>query len=129
MTTEDEATALSPRAESTWLITATVVKERPYGPGGEETRIGTKHFRGGAKVYVIGAHWGMCESVTVIGHHRSSGRYAKLDMRRFHLEHFRMTVCYSPKVIAMVAAEYLDQLPTMEKWEQDLAVIDSWPAD
>ena len=46
-----------------------------------ERRRGTKHFRGGAKVHVIDAHWGTCEVVTVIGHHRASGRYAKLDMR------------------------------------------------
>lgn len=115
--------------ESTWLITANVVENRPYGPDGKETRKGTKHFRGGAKVYIIGAHWGMCETVTVIGHHRASGRFVKLDMRKRHLDNFRMTVCYSPKVIEMVANEYFWNLPTRESWERDMAVIKSWPDD
>lgn len=40
------------------------------GPGGEEEHPGTRHLRGGAKVYVIDAFWGQCEAVTVIGQHR-----------------------------------------------------------
>jgi hypothetical protein len=34
-----------------------------------------KHFRGGAKVYVIDAFWGMYDSVTVIGQHRKSRKW------------------------------------------------------
>ena len=113
---------------STWLITANVVVERPYGPGGKETRHGTKHFRGGAKVYIIGGYGGMGETLTVIGHHRSSGRYVKLDMLGRHLENFRMTICYSPKVIEIVADEYWgsDTLPTKEFWENILPAFESY---
>ena len=42
---------------------------------GGEAKQGTKHFRAGAKVYVIDAFWGTCDSVTVIGQHRSSRRF------------------------------------------------------
>jgi hypothetical protein len=35
-----------------WRPVANIVQERPYGPGGAETRRGTKHFQPGAKVYV-----------------------------------------------------------------------------
>nr|GFD56498.1 hypothetical protein [Tanacetum cinerariifolium] len=39
--------------ESYWTAVANIVRERPYGPGGAEIRLGTKHFAPGAKVYII----------------------------------------------------------------------------
>jgi len=93
--------------EPIWLITANVLKVRKCGEGGTEARHGTKHFRGGAKVYVVGAHWGMCESVIVIGHHRASGRFVQMTIKKRYLENLRLTLCYSPKVIDMVATECL----------------------
>jgi len=45
-----------------------VVEERPYGPGGIETRRGVKIFPPGAKVHVVGGFGGMgYETVTVVG--------------------------------------------------------------
>ena len=124
----NEEIATENQNEPIWLITANVVKERDYGPGGSEQRNGTKHFRGGSKVYIIGAHWGMSESVTVIGHHRASGRYAQMDIRRKHLENLRMTLCYSPKVIQLVTEACFTKcnIPSKEEWEQQLSVIESW---
>ena len=40
-----DETAIQNQVEPIWLITANVVKERDYGPGGTEKRGGTKHFR------------------------------------------------------------------------------------
>lgn len=41
--------------EPLWLIAANVVRWRRYGVGGQELRPGTKSYRAGAKVYVIGS--------------------------------------------------------------------------
>lgn len=115
--------------EPLWLITANVVEIRNYGEGGVEKRKGTKHFRGNAKVYVIGAHWGMCESVIVIGHHRASGRYVQMTILKRYLSKLRMTICYSPKVIELIATECFarENVPDKTEWERQLAVIESWP--
>lgn len=124
--TDENAT--QDQVEPIWLITANVVKERNYGPGGAEKRNGTKHFRGGAKVYIVDAHWGRCEAVTVIGHHRASGRYVRMDMQKRHLEKIRLSLCYSPAVITMVTEGCFTRsnIPNKEEWERQLAIIESW---
>jgi hypothetical protein len=86
--------------------TANVLKEIRWGEGGAEIKKGTKHFRGGAKVYIIDYYPGMCEGVVVVGHHRASGRYIELSMRAKHLENFRMTTVYSPKVLKVIRDRY-----------------------
>lgn len=116
--------------KSLLVVRAMVVFERPFGEWGIERRNGTKHFRPGAKVYVIDAYWGMCDAVTVIGHHRASGRYAKLDMSVQHLDAFQLDRTYSQKVIALVdqhfsgARKYTDDyayelLNAVPKWKID----------
>ncbi|MBO0358699.1 hypothetical protein J0X19_12140 [Hymenobacter sp. BT186] len=91
---------------SYWTAVANVVAERPYGPGGLETRSGTKHFQPGAKVYIIDWFPGMCDAVTVIGHHRKSHQLMKLVMRVNTLEQFRPKVCYSPAVHSLIAEHF-----------------------
>ncbi len=115
--------------EPVWLITANVVRIRPFGEGGTETTIGTKHFRGKAKVYIIDAYWGMCENVTVIGHHRATGSYVKMDLPLRYLESLRISLCYSPKVIELTAEHWarLQGIPTKVHWEEKIAVLQSWP--
>ena len=125
----NDASSSEPAVEPIWLIAANVVEERNFGEGGLETRQGTKHFRAGAKVFIVGAHWGMCESLIVIGHHRASGRYVQMTLPKRHLVNLRMKLCYSPKVIEMVATECFthDSIPDKTEWERQLAVIESWP--
>ena len=120
----------TPDAEPVWLITANVVEERPFGEGGAETKRGTKHFRANAKVYLIDAYWGMCEKVTVIGHHRASGRIVKMDLPVKHLNNLRMTLCYSPKIIELTNEHWarIQRIPDKFEWEEKLKVIQSWPA-
>ena len=113
--------------ESILVVRASVVQERPYGEGGLETRKGTKHFRPGAKVYVIDAHWGTCDAVTIIGHHRSSGRYAKLDMSVKHLENFRLDRTYSPKVISLVKQHFSGYRKYTDEYANELfEVLPKW---
>jgi hypothetical protein len=80
-----------------WCATASVKGENMFGAEHLKKK-GTKHFRGGAKVYIVDAYWGMCDSVTVIGHHRANGRYIKIDIHVKRLENFRLELVYSPRV-------------------------------
>jgi hypothetical protein len=83
-----------------WCVAANVVTERPYGQDGEERRPGTKHFKPGAKVYVIDAYWGMGgERVVAVGHHRGSKRYVTITMAAKHLTNWRVELTYSPHII------------------------------
>ncbi len=86
-----------------WCIAANVVMERPFGPGGEETRSGTKHFAPGAKVCIVDFFWGMGgEDVTVVGHHRKSHRFITIVMRSKLLVNWRAELIYSPRIIKEV---------------------------
>lgn len=61
--------------EGIWCVLANVKRERPFGPGGAETKFGTPQFRGGTKVYIAGCYAGMCNNVVAIGLHRKSRRF------------------------------------------------------
>ena len=101
------------------FVRANVVENRLYGEE-HEPRRGTKHFKGNAKVFVIDGYWGTCDSVTVVGHHRASGRYVKLDMSVRHLNNFRMEVVYSPTVLGLASEHFQDREPYSEEYGQEL---------
>lgn len=92
--------------ESYWTAVANVVPQRPYGPGGQEIRPGTKHFAPGAKVYIIDWFAGTCTRVVAVGLHRQSKRMIRVVMAVDHLESFRAQVCYAPVVIAHINAHF-----------------------
>ncbi len=92
--------------EPLWCVVANVVGERPYGPGGAELRSGTKHFRPGAKLYIIDAYAGMCDKVIAIGHHRGSNRYCTMVVSVRHLKNFRVKLAYSPEVIQLAKQHF-----------------------
>jgi hypothetical protein len=94
-----------------WTVTANIVHHRGYGPGGLETKSGTKHFKGGAKVYIIDWYAGMCEDVIVVGQHRKSRDFIKVVTRVEFVENLRVKLCYNPKVIAK-ANEHFNTGPT-----------------
>jgi hypothetical protein len=114
--------------EPLWCAAANVKKEILFGQE-HIVRKGTRHFRGGAKVYIVDAHWGMCNSVTVIGHHRATGRYIKIDIHVKRLEKFRLELVYSPKVIALIdnhfGPGYLEYY-TREYAEKIVASLPLW---
>ena len=87
--------------EPFWCAIANVKKENVFGEEHIKRR-GTKHFRGGAKVYIADAYWGMCNCVTVVGHHRASGRYIQIDIHVKRLENFRLELVYSPTIAALI---------------------------
>jgi hypothetical protein len=44
----------------------------------------------------------MCDNATVVGHHRSNGRFVRITMPVRHLENFRLELVYSPKVLELI---------------------------
>lgn len=88
--------------ESCWTAVANIVRERPYGPGGAEIRLGTKHFAPGAKVYIIGWFPGTCERITVVGLHRKAKQLIAIVIDVKLVENLRAKVCYVPAVIAKI---------------------------
>ena len=88
-----------------WCVIANVVQERSFGPQGADTRSGTRAFRAGAKVHIVGAHHGTCETVVAIGRYRGSNRYSKVVTNVRHLENFRHGLAYSPAVRRLAQEE------------------------
>src|SRR5262245_52618161 len=92
-----------PGSGPAWCTVANVVIERGHGPGGLERRSGTKHFKPGAKVYVFFFYWGVGgERVTVLGHHRKSGRLIQIVMPAKHLANWRAELVYSPTISKVI---------------------------
>ncbi|MGW4625830.1 hypothetical protein [Streptomyces rubiginosohelvolus] len=94
--------------EPLWLVAANVVRWRRYGDGGQELRPGTKAYRGGAKVYVMGTYGGMAhEEVSTIGRGRGSARWITIDTGSRHLHSFRAELVYSPAVLRRAEARWV----------------------
>src|SRR5262245_38267236 len=86
-----------------WGVVTNVVLERPYGPGGQERRKGTKHFAPGAKVHVfqrIG--WSDARRVRVYGRHRVSKRMIELTTSAELLANWRAELVYSPRLVRKI---------------------------
>ena len=115
-----------------WAAVANVKEVCHKGPSGAEERNGTKHFRGGAKVYVIDAFWGMCDAVTVIGQHRKSRKWMCLHMPAQHLENLRLKLVYSPAVLALMREHYTasgrSEPPGRYYAEEICAIVPRWDA-
>lgn len=103
-----QGTGESEHSEPTpaWCIAANVVLEREFGED-KEIRRGTRHFKPGAKVFIVDFYWGMgAEQLVVIGRHRASGRFIELSMASKHLANLRAELVYSPTVIKAVMAHH-----------------------
>jgi hypothetical protein len=82
-----------------WAVVANIVHAHRFGEGGKETRIGTRKFHGGAKVYLAGGYWGMGgERVIVVGHFRGK-QLITCSIKSIYLENFRVKLAYHPEVI------------------------------
>ncbi|MEU9462148.1 hypothetical protein ACFVZJ_07900 [Streptomyces sp. NPDC058322] len=91
---------MSGTPEPVWLVAANVVLWRRYGDLGQELRPGTKAYRGGAKVYVVGTYPGMGhQQLTTVGHGRHTGHWITIDTGVRHLHTFRARLVYTPAVL------------------------------
>jgi hypothetical protein len=90
-----------------WCPVANMKAERPYGPGGEETKRGGSHFAPGAKLYCDQGRWGdRYDKIAVVGHHRGSHRYATMIVSSAWLTNWRVELAYSPHVIRELWPEW-----------------------
>lgn len=83
-----------------WCVATNAVLEHAYGPGGAETRRGTKHFAPGAKLYLV--NFLGRDRVTVVGRHRKSNRYITTALRAAHLANWRAELVYAPAVLRQI---------------------------
>lgn len=90
-----------------WCPVANMKAERPYGPGGKETKRGSRHFAPGAKVYCDYYQWGDgYDQIQVVGHHRGSHRYVTMVVSSSWLTNWRLELAYSPHVIRELWPEW-----------------------
>jgi hypothetical protein len=104
-------------SDGIWCVVANIVRERPFGPSGTETKFGTRQFRGGSKVYIAGAYVGMCDSVIAIGLHRHSRKFISCVVDVRLVENFRAKVAYHPKVQELIQNDSRCWIRTKEKAE------------
>jgi hypothetical protein len=88
--------------EGVWCIIANIKREHPFGPGGAETKVGTRQFRGGAKVCISGCYPGTCDAVVAIGLHRKSKKFITCIVDVMHVENFRVKLVYHPRVLELI---------------------------
>jgi hypothetical protein len=94
-----------------WCPVANMTSERPYGPGGQITKRGSKHFAPGAKLYFrhVMGYLGDPQ-LEVVGRHRGSHRFVTMIVSLSWLENWRVDLVYSPKV-AKELRPYWDGTP------------------
>ncbi|MFC9945086.1 hypothetical protein [Streptomyces pratensis] len=113
-----------PSAEQAWLVAANVVRWRRYGEGGQELRPGTKSYRGGSKVHVIGTYPGAAhEQLTTIGRGRHTGTYITIDMATHNLHNFRAVPVHSPTVLRLCEESGAGGCRTGRQEAEALAVL------
>ncbi|MEM1056166.1 MAG: hypothetical protein AAGI52_11615 [Bacteroidota bacterium] len=91
--------------DSEWCLIGNIVGEHPFGPGGEETRVGAKQFSPGTKVYVVPKwKWDgyVYLNAMVIGRPRRSRRFITVVIRSRLIESWRAQVVYSPTVLRLL---------------------------
>ena len=114
-----------------WGITANIKRELPFGEGGKETRIGTKQFRGGAKVYIVGSYPGMCDSLIVIGQNKHSNKFIRSVVRVNVVENMRIKMIYGKSAMELCAQEApngASMIKTKDDAEYLLKLIPEWCA-
>ena len=110
-----------------FCVVANVAEETASGEGGLQVRAGIRHFRPGAKVWVLPPQWGDGgDQVIVAGYHRGTrGRQglARMVMPRRHLTGFRVQGVYSPAVIRALTRPLtelgLDHVPRLWATRQE----------
>ena len=113
-------------AEGLWCIVANIKRDHPYGPGGIESKSGTRQFRGGTKVYIAGCFAGTCDGIIAIGLHRHSRRFITCVVDVQHVEEFRVKMVYHSKVIELIKADVHCWIRTKEEAETWAAAFPEW---
>ncbi len=115
-----------PSNEGFWAVVANIRREHPYGPGGVETKVGTRQFRGGTKVYIAGCFPGTCDAVVAIGLHRHSRKWITCCVDVWYVENFRVRLVYHPAVIDRIQNDERWWIRTKEEAEAWAAAFPKW---
>ena len=117
-----------------WTVTANIVPTRKFGPGGTETRMGTKHFSPGTKVYIIDWYPGTCEDIIVVGLSRKPKRFIKVVIRADWVENLRIKLCYHPAALDKIYSHFDADEDHMDRLNKEFAqqmyhAIPHWQAE
>jgi hypothetical protein len=120
---QSEANASQEGPPAIWCPVATVAEEQHYGLGGQEIRLGTKHFRPGTKVYCLSPQWGDgYEDIMVVGRHRSNRHYVEMAIPSWRLTNWRTELVYSPSIMRKLD-RYWDGTAASKLAAQELAEL------
>ena len=106
-----------------WCVVANIVREHEVDG---ETKIGTRQFRAGTKVYIIGCYPGMCNDVLAVGLHRKSRRMITCVIRVTHVENFRAKRVYNPKVLEIIENDSRATITTESKAQEYVGAFQEW---
>lgn len=84
-----------------WCVVGNVKNHIPYGHGGLEIRNGTRQFRGGAKVKIVGSFPGSCDGLVAIGQNKHTGKYIRTIIRVTAVENLRVKLMYGMAEVAL----------------------------
>jgi hypothetical protein len=113
---------IGPGQSSIWCLIANVMREpHAEGPDGE-TRLGTKRFAPGAKLYCFPPRWGDGGArLRVLGRHRGGGpRLIDAVVATKHLVNWRAQQVFHPHVIQAMRG-YWDYSEKSEREAKELA--------
>jgi uncharacterized protein (TIGR02996 family) len=97
-----------------WCVTGNIVAARPYGPGGAETRHGTRLFKPNAKVHLASlSHFQAVfapgserwQTVRVVGRHRKSVDWIHCIVQSNLVTNWRVELVYQPGALARLKKE------------------------
>ena len=109
-----------------WCLVGNVVQTHEYGEN-HETRIGTKHFSPGTKVYCMPGNWGDgYENIVVIAKHRKSFKYIEIIMPRKHIENFRMKKVFKPAVLRFMKKHDFRVWDDSDKSKEEIQHMLTW---
>jgi hypothetical protein len=119
-------TATDTSPNGIWCVVANVKRLHPFGPGGNESKSGTRQFRGGTKVYIAGCWPGTCDAVVAIGLPRHSRRFVTCVIDVGHVENFRVKLVYRPHIIIRIEQDDRCWIRTKEQAEAWAAAFPKW---
>lgn len=94
-------TAKSEKRSEYWCVVANVKREIPFGEGHKETKVGTRQFKGGARVNIVGSFPGSCDGLVVIGQNRHSGKFIRSIIKVTVVENLRVKKLYGQSALKL----------------------------
>ena len=97
-----------------WCIAGNIVHDRRFGPGGAETRHGTRLFKPNAKIYLADTSWAdrlfierpeAYDRIRVIGRHRKSLDWIACILRVSYTTNWRVELVYQPGILVRLKKE------------------------